>query len=226
MSNKLGSYELNAIVTGDARELARAIPDESVDLIFTDPPYIREFIGLYGDFAVIAARIIRPSGFAMFYTGQYWKDEVMALIAPHLEYYWDFVLVNSGSSPVMWNRRILSRNKSILCYRPQGGTGLPWCNVLSDFVGGGQDKRYHTWGQDIQSARYYIECFTRPGDVVLDFCMGGGTTAYVCKQLGRNYLGFEIDPATAEIARARVAQYQIMLLQSSAQQLAFDEATP
>lgn len=30
---------LNQIVTGDARELAKRIPDESVDLIFTDPIY-------------------------------------------------------------------------------------------------------------------------------------------------------------------------------------------
>jgi DNA modification methylase len=35
----LGPYELNTIMTGDARELAKAIPDESVDLLVEDPPY-------------------------------------------------------------------------------------------------------------------------------------------------------------------------------------------
>jgi DNA modification methylase len=44
----LGPYKLGfnsdenvGIYTGDARELSRAIPDESVDLIFTDPVYDR-----------------------------------------------------------------------------------------------------------------------------------------------------------------------------------------
>jgi len=32
---KLGPYDLNTIVTGDARILAKDIPDESVDIIFT-----------------------------------------------------------------------------------------------------------------------------------------------------------------------------------------------
>ena len=41
MSDMIGPYELDRIITGDARELAKAIPDESVDLIFTDPVYDR-----------------------------------------------------------------------------------------------------------------------------------------------------------------------------------------
>ena len=35
--------ELNKIYCGDARELLRQIPDESVDLVFTDPPYPKAF---------------------------------------------------------------------------------------------------------------------------------------------------------------------------------------
>ena len=42
----LGPYDLNTIITGDARELAKAIPDESVDLIFTDPVYDRRGLSL------------------------------------------------------------------------------------------------------------------------------------------------------------------------------------
>jgi predicted methyltransferase len=35
--SRLGPYELDSIVTGDARELARVLPDESVDMVLTDP---------------------------------------------------------------------------------------------------------------------------------------------------------------------------------------------
>jgi DNA modification methylase len=37
--DKLGPYDLNTIVTGDARQLVEAVPDGSVDLVFTDPPF-------------------------------------------------------------------------------------------------------------------------------------------------------------------------------------------
>src|SRR5437762_10705349 len=38
------------------------LPDASVDLIFTDPPYDRDSVPLYGDMANIAARVLRPGG--------------------------------------------------------------------------------------------------------------------------------------------------------------------
>lgn len=56
---KLGDFELNQIYTGDARELAKAIPDESVDLIFTDPVYDR--IDDYQWLAETAARLLKPN---------------------------------------------------------------------------------------------------------------------------------------------------------------------
>lgn len=37
--NKLGPYELNQIIIGDTRDLIKAIPNESIDLIVTSPPY-------------------------------------------------------------------------------------------------------------------------------------------------------------------------------------------
>lgn len=39
MSGKIGPYQLNTIVTGDATKLIQAVPDESVDVIITSPPY-------------------------------------------------------------------------------------------------------------------------------------------------------------------------------------------
>jgi len=48
----------NQIVTGDARELAKAIPDESIDLVFTDPVYDR--IDDYRWLAETAARVLEP----------------------------------------------------------------------------------------------------------------------------------------------------------------------
>ena len=43
------------------------------------------------------------------------------------------------------------------------------------------------------------------GGLVLDPFMGAGTTAMVSKQEGRNYVGFELNPAYIEIAEKRIA---------------------
>ncbi len=48
ISMSLDRY-LDRLTVGDSRELARVIPDESIDLIFTDPPYLKANIedGIY-----------------------------------------------------------------------------------------------------------------------------------------------------------------------------------
>ncbi len=219
----IGPYEIDQIYTGDARELSKAIPDESIDLIFCAPPYLKEFIPLYGWLSKEAARILKPNGFLLAYAGVYWKASVIHLLDQHMEYFFDFILLNSGNSPIIWNRKIISRHKSILAYTKPGGKALPRVNVLSSWVGSGEDKRYHTWGQDESSARYYVDCFSRPGQVVLDPFVGGGTTAYVCRVLGCPYLAFEIDPKTADIARARVKDIQPILPDISMVQAAMGE---
>lgn len=55
---------------GDFRELADQIADESVELVFTDPPYDADSVGLYEDAARVAARILKPGGSFIAYSGQ------------------------------------------------------------------------------------------------------------------------------------------------------------
>jgi adenine-specific DNA-methyltransferase len=50
------------------------------------------------------------------------------------------------------------------------------------------------------------------GDVVLDPFCGGGTTPYVCEQLGRHWVGFEIDPDAAAVAKSRLLDVQMPLV--------------
>ncbi len=198
-------YQDEGIYLGDCRELAASvIPDNSADLIFTDPPYIKKYIPLYSWLAKEANRSLKDNGFLLTYVGTYWKDDVMALIRPHMEYYFDFILENGQNSPIMWTRKVISRHKSIIAYRKKGSSAHPKTNVLSLMRGGGKDKRFHKWGQDMNSARYYLDVFSREGDLVVDYFFGGGTTAEICKRLNRRFVGFEIDEETYNIARARV----------------------
>jgi len=51
--------------------------------------------------------------------------------------------------------------------------------------------------------RYFIRTYSNPGDLVLDPCMGSGTTAIAAACEGRRFIGFERDPNIFEVARNR-----------------------
>ena len=199
------------IIHGDCREAINQIEDGSVDLIFTDPPYTKEFLPLYEWLARDASKKVKTTGFVAIYVGCYHLGEVMDLMNPHLEYFMEFVIFGAGYGSMMWNRRVIGKHKSILLYRPKGGTGIPRCNITSVFTGTGADKRFHIWGQDEASARYYIDCLTKQSGLVVDPFVGGGTTPAMCKILGRNFFGSEIDQSTYEIALDRVNRQQMPL---------------
>lgn len=193
------------LVCGDAMELATdKVKDGSVDLIFTDPPYPQEFHPCYEWLAKEAARVLKPDGFLIAYAGAYWKHKVMMTLGEQLDYFYDFILIHKGNTTILWPRRIITGYKSLLCYTLKGRKPLPVTNVLGKYDGTGGDKRFHRWGQETNTARYYIDVFSREGDLVVDYFLGAGTFAEVCKSLNREFIGFEKDPETFEVARARV----------------------
>lgn len=53
-----------------------------------------------------------------------------------------------------------------------------------------------------------IKASSNEGDLVADFYLGSGTTAEVCKDLNRNFIGCDINPRAVEIANKRVEPMQ------------------
>jgi adenine-specific DNA-methyltransferase len=54
--------------------------------------------------------------------------------------------------------------------------------------------------------RHVVTASSRPGAVVLDPFMGGGSLGAVCRDAGRRYIGIEMDPHWYAVATRRVAQ--------------------
>ena len=59
--------------------------------------------------------------------------------------------------------------------------------------------------------RWCIERVTQPGDTVLDPFMGSGTTAQVAQNLGRQYLGCELNPEYEALQNKRLSQLSLEL---------------
>lgn len=65
---------------------------------------------------------------------------------------------------------------------------------------------YHPTQKPVALVEYLIRTYTNEGDVVLDNCIGSGTTAVAAIRTGRHYIGFEIEPAYCEVARHRIQE--------------------
>jgi len=73
----------------------------------------------------------------------------------------------------------------------------------------------HPTQKPVALFEYLIRTYTNPGAVVLDNCMGSGTTGVACAQSGRRFIGIERDPGYFKIANARIARANIRALVAS-----------
>jgi 16S rRNA G966 N2-methylase RsmD len=187
---------------GDFREVAAGLDAESVDLIFTDPPYHREYLPLYGDLAEQAARVLKPGGSLICYLGQYQLPEVMRLMTPHLRFWWPLCCLHTGASAQMREYGIKVKWKPMLWFvKGTRGDKQTW---VDDLVESRQEKDAHEWQQGVTEAAYYIDKLTIAGEIVFDPFCGGGTTAVAAKLAGRRWLTCDVDDASVSLARKRV----------------------
>ena len=66
-------------------------------------------------------------------------------------------------------------------------------------------RKDHPSPKPIEYIRCIIDRFTLPGELVLDPFLGSGTTGVACANLGRKFIGIEIEPKYFDIACRRIA---------------------
>jgi len=96
------------------------------------------------------------------------------------------------------------------------GNRTPYVNVLNmndgvrypssviEFPNDNHDS-LHPTQKPVALFEYLIKTYTNEGDLVLDNCIGSGTTAVAAKRTGRHFIGIELSEEYCEIARKRVA---------------------
>ncbi len=200
---------MNGLAVANCERLPLA--DESVDMIFTDPPYHTKYLYLYSWLASEATRVLKPGGFVLSYSGSLHLNKVIrAFDDAGLTFFWALVENLPGNKGTfVQERKVLTLQKPIIAYT-KGKGRLRVGGMQSRFDSVGKMKAYHHWGQDVGTARYYIDHCTKMGDIVLDPFVGGGTTVVACELIGRRCIGFDITLAAVLQSQRRLGGEMLM----------------
>lgn len=205
---------------------ADEFPADSVDAIITDPPYPAEFLELfgkkplgtdydtgdnyYGDFqekglAEIAARILKPGGICAVMVGQSYLPEILTRMEHSLAYHWMIAYLTPGGQAVqLWDRKVNTFWKPVLIF-VKGEYGGDWLGDVARSDVNDNDKDHHHWGQSESGMADLIERLTKPGQLICDPFLGGGTTAVVAHALARRFVGCDTDETCIAITTERFA---------------------
>lgn len=214
---------LNYIDNIDCLEGLKEVPDKSVDLVITDPPYgisyssarikdkARRLGGILNDerpftgFIEAALRVMKPTGAMFIFTRldvqQAFIDEVKRCGGRVKNVIiWDKGAHGMGDLKAAYG----SRYESILFVagadfkfpgkRPVDIVSVPKVPAR---------KLVHPNEKPVTLIEKLIEDSTDPGAVVLDPFMGSGTTAVACIRTGRSFVGFELDEQYHALAVGR-----------------------
>ncbi len=223
---------LNYIDNVDCLEGMRSIPDESVDLIVTDPPYLCDY-ARHDSASRFNKKIANDENTAEneALICQYLR-ECFRLSRPDTAIYCfcnykkiDFFkdqLERAGyrlKNIIVWDkqRNGMGDLKSTFGYSHEfilfGSKGNPKIRGkrIPDvwrFPRVPSAKQVHQNQKPLELIELCIEKSSDSGCVVFDGFMGSGTTAVACIRTGRNYIGFELDDKYHAIAQGRIAEEQ------------------
>jgi len=108
-----------------------------------------------------------------------------------------FCKSNAGQNIGDFNNKIQERSKLGLKY--------PFSVLeINGVFNRSGEKVAHPTQKPVALMEYLIKTYTNEGETVLDFCMGSGTTGVACKNLGRDFIGIELDEKYFEIAKTRI----------------------
>lgn len=216
---------INKVICGDCLDVMKGIPDGAVDLVLTDPPYgskqslafasrgrgIKELGGTittnrdwpacYGDDREFDPTPLLRFRQIIMWGGQYYANQ----------------LPNSKGW-LVWDKRNGVRSDD------NADVELAWTNLKTParihhqlwkgICREGEENiaisgsKLHPFQKPVRLMKWCLG-FLPDADIILDPFAGSGTTLVAAKQLGRKYIGIEINPDYCKIAEDRLRQMEL-----------------
>lgn len=189
---------------GDFRNVLTDLVGQ-VDAIVTDPPYLEEFIDEYDALGELATQILTPHGMLVVMVGQMHLPRYFERLGRHLTYRWCAAYLTDGPATRFHARSIATKWKPLLLYdRGDDRRFLTQDVFRSDRPEKQLKGQVDGWGQSESGMADIVSRVTEPGQLVVDPFLGAGTTAVVCRDLGRRFIGCDIDADAVQTTRNRL----------------------
>jgi DNA modification methylase len=205
----------NTVLQGDCVEVMRRFRSCSVDFVLTDPPYLAHYrsrdgrrIANDGDAAWLKPafaeifRVLRRDSFCVSFYGWHQADKFIAAwreagfrLAGHLTF----------TKRYPSTERFLRYHHENAYLLAKGNPQQPTRRIPDVLEWKYSGNRLHPTQKPLCVLTPLIQCFSRPGDVVLDPFCGSGSTLLAAKLQGRRFIGIELDRHYSTIARHRLA---------------------
>lgn len=204
----------NTIHHGDCIAVMANLPRESIDFILTDPPYLvryksRDHRTVRNDDNAAWVkpaftqmhRILKPGSFCVSFYG--W-NKIHLFMDAWLEAGF------SVAGHIVFTKHYAS-SKRVMSYRHEQayllakGNPRPQC-IIPDVLPWGRytGNKLHPTQKPLEILRPLITAFSAPGDTVLDPFCGSGSTIVAARELGRKFIGIELDRRHYRTAAGRV----------------------
>ena len=206
--------ELDTIFNQDCLVGLKSLPDKSIDLILTDPPYGKKADKGTNGFGAAKNRryaggwdgmipppelfneMFRVARNLIIFGGNYFGP----LLPPsNCWIFWDKKGDVAFQNPFADGELIYTTFKKPvkrIVFKQQG------------FITDSKDKRYHPTQKPTELVQQLIEMFSEPGQIICDPFLGSGTTAVAAVITGRHYIGYEIDPGYFQICCDRLDEVE------------------
>ena len=206
---------INKILNGDCLEVMKGIPDESVDLVFSDPPYNKK-----KNYEVYKDNLPKEDywQWVKAFLTEYKRisNNRMAIFVGSelIKGYWDLmpdaklIVVRKGAIGTPFKTYYYQYFGLLVTVKPNEQIYDLWTDIKMPGEGYFfREERFSNPGlTSLKLTQRVIRYFSKENDLIFDGFMGTGTTAVAALSLGRKYIGCELNLGYIQITKKRIAE--------------------
>ncbi len=198
------------LYNGDCIDIMRDMPDKSVDMILTDPPYgIGRDKGSYG-FGTVKGRKY-AGGWDKHPPSEMYFAEMLRIAKNAIIFggnYFASMLPNTKGW-IVWDKKcdIAFKNPFADCeliYTTYNRVVKKYSFKQQGFISDSNDKRVHPTQKPSELLQMIISDYAADANTIFDPFMGSGSTGVAAIDTGRDFIGIEIDKGYYDIAEQRI----------------------
>jgi len=210
---------INQVIQGDCLEVMKDIPDNSIDLILTDPPYginmaSNGVVG-FGEVGKNKKAKLKNYGIRKWDTeipSKEYFDEIFRISKNQIIFGGNYFVEYLKNSPcwLVWDKDNTGNFADCeLCWTSFKTSvkkyKYTWNGMLQENMKQ-KEVRQHPTQKPVELIRRILVDYSDEGELICDPFGGSGTTARACKDLNRKYILIEKEPDYVKICNQRLAQ--------------------